>query len=191
MRSSPMRSAVSVPRVQVGRDGTRIELVVDGVVQSVNPESVRDDDYWGMMLPDLATRRALILGAGGGTLAALLRRRAPDARIVAIDADHAVIAAGRRELHLEAAGIDVVLADAFLFAAGCPARFDYVAVDLFVGAVSPPETLAKPFLRNLRRLTAPGGTIVFNRFRGRRVDREITRLAAVLGVPRRVDSGNN
>jgi spermidine synthase len=145
------------------------------------------------MLPDQRPSRALLLGAGGGTLAALLLRRFGPLPIVAVDDDPRVVALGRAEMYLSLAEVQVVLADAFLFVEACPARFDfdYVAVDLFRGADRPRAVLGKPFLRGLRRLTAPGGVVAFNLFRDRRVESAAGRIGQVLSVVRQVQAGKN
>jgi spermidine synthase len=161
----------------------RTELLVQGVVQSVDVERGDVPDYWHTMIPDAAPSRCLILGAGGGTVAALLLRRFPATRIVAVDHNPAVVALGRREFYLEHPSIDLLIADAFQFAASCPGRFDYIAVDLFDGASWPRQAASRPFLRDLRRLLGGRGLAVFNLFRDTRADLTAQRIARVLGPP--------
>ena len=183
------------PRVRdaarLTHDGSRTALVVGGVVQSIDVTSADASEYWTAMLTDAAPQFALLLGAGGGTLAALLTRRFPRLRIVAVDDDPEVVALGRSAFYLALPNVDVVLADAFRFAATCPRRFDYVAVDLFRGGERPREMLGRPFLGDLRRLTAPGGRVAFNMFQDRRTERAVSRLERAFLVMRRIRVGRN
>ena len=172
-------------------DAERTSLLVDGVVQSVNRAGAAASDYWPAMLPDVRPRRALLLGAGGGTLAALLLERFGNVAIVAVDDDPEVVALGRASFYLGLPEVQVVLADAFRFAASTPGRFDYVAVDLFHGAERPREITSRPFLRDLQRINRPGGSVAINLFRDRRLATAITRIERVLPVQRRVDAGKN
>jgi spermidine synthase len=174
----------------VETDGRR-ELCVGGVVQSVDLDSAAGRAYWSAMLPDQRPSRALLLGAGGGTLAALLRRRFGPVPVVAVDDDPRIVALGRSSFYLATAGVQVILADAFHFVATTPGRFDYIAVDLFHGAERPRETLGRPFLRDVARLAAPSGVIAINLFRDRRVDSAVARIERVLTVNRRIEAGKN
>jgi spermidine synthase len=161
----------------------RTELLVEGVVQSVDVERGDVPEYWHAMVPDTPPTRCLILGAGGGTLAALLLRRFPATRILALDHSPAVIALGRDAMYLDHPSIDLLIADAFQFVAACPAAFDYIAVDLFDGAHWPRRAASRPFLRELRRLAGRRGTVVFNLFRDARARAATERIARVLGPP--------
>ena len=178
-------------QLQISIDPERTSLLVDGVVQSVNLAGAAASDYWPAMLPDVRPRRALLLGAGGGTLAGLLLQRFGSVEIVAVDDDPEVVALGRQAFYLALPEVQVVLADAFRFAATTPGRFDYVAVDLFHGAERPREIAGRPFLRDLRRITRPGGGVAINLFRDRRLVSAIARIERLLPVQRRVDAGKN
>lgn len=156
--------------------------MVDGVVQSVLAEREAAGDYWHAMLPDVRPERALLLGVGGGTLAAILDRRFPGVAMVGIDHDPRVVAIGRQAFHLALPNLSVAMADAFAFAAACPATFDYIAVDLFNGPARPRETLGRPFLTNLRRMLSPGGTDAINLFRDRTLATAVTRIERRLSV---------
>jgi spermidine synthase len=169
----------------------RRELLVAGVVQSIDAEHAESSDYWPAMLPDRRPARALLLGAGGGTLAALLHRRFGPVPLVAVDNDPDMVALGRRAFYLGLPGVQPVIADAFAFAATCPGRFDYVAVDLFHGAERPRQVGGRPFLGELARLAAPRGVVAFNLFRDRRVETTIMRIARMLPLARRTDVGKN
>jgi spermidine synthase len=180
------RSAVSVMR-----EADRVELMFDGVVQSIDLASAHQREYWSAMLPDQPPRSAILLGAGGGTLAALLQQRFGVMPVLAIDNDPEVIAAGRRDFYLTLPGVQVVLADAFRFIACCRGRFDYIAVDLFRGGERPREVTGRPFLRDLRRVLTPRGSVAVNLFRDRRTETAIERLSRGFSIARRHDAGRN
>ncbi len=165
-------------------EGHRV-LVADGVILSV---AVTDTDppfgYWTAMLPDETPRTALLLGLGAGTLAHLLTRRFPAVRIVGVDIDARLIEFSRRHFDLALPNLEIVIGDAFTYAAGCRRQFDYVAVDLFCGHAFQRGALARPFLRRLKTIAGPTGEIALNFFRDRRSEVYVGRLARVLTVRR-------
>src|SRR5947209_14420548 len=131
---TPKVSAMNV--VRIGEDDGRTALLVDGVVQSISPEDgLATGGYWAAMLPDTPPSRALILGLGGGTLARLLQARwGSGVSIVGVDDDPAVVETARSVGWLPPSGLEVVIEDAFGYAARCPeGHFDYVALDLYRG----------------------------------------------------------
>src|SRR5918997_3532840 len=100
MRRESPDPAGGPPEVRLTCDRGRSALIVGGVVQSIDVESADASDYWTAMLPDRRPVRALLLGAGGGTLAALLHRRFGGVRIVAVDDDPRVVRLGREAFYL-------------------------------------------------------------------------------------------
>jgi len=193
------------------REGGGRALEVDGVVQSVTvdlpagsaaggaqsaapsqpgaDESQSGGGYWELMLPLGCPKRALIVGLGGATVAALLARRCPDVAIVGIERDETVLALARTEFGLdEIAGLTVVVADAF---AEIPARaerepgsYEYICLDLYEGGRLAPGTLATAFLRQLAALLSPGGTLSVNLFLTGRLSEQFHRLRRVFVAER-------
>jgi spermidine synthase len=165
-------------------EGHRV-LMQGGVILSV---AVTDGDppfgYWTAMLPEGTPRTALLLGLGAGTLAHLLARRFPGIRIIGVDNDARLVEFARRHFDLAVPNLDVVIGDAFVYAAECRERFDYVAVDLFRGRAFQRGALAKPFLRSLKAIAGPMGEIAVNLFRDRRGDVYVNRLARILVIHR-------
>jgi spermidine synthase len=180
---------------RLGEDEGRPALVIDGVVQSVAPVAGGPESgYWWAMLPDARPRRALILGLGGGTIAQLLVTRFGETAIVGVERDPAIVDFARRRLGLDLPGLDVVVADAFSWvpdAAARGERFDFVAVDLFDGADLARGALAKPFLREIRRLLTASGVAAFNLMLSRRLPRQLHRLGEVFRITKAVDEGLN
>ena len=80
--------------------------------------------------------------------------------------------------------IRVVIADAFAYVYRAAERFDFIAVDLFVGRHLHRGILAKPFLQRLASLLAPGGEIVINLLKHPHTPRHLDRFREVLTVHR-------
>jgi len=61
----------------LGRYDGRTALLIDGVVQSLDPGDGTEDvnGYWPALIPEYRPERTLLLGLGGGTVARLLLRR--------------------------------------------------------------------------------------------------------------------
>jgi predicted O-methyltransferase YrrM len=196
----------SVPREEGGR-----ALDVDGFVQSVTVGSPTDSahageppaapalpwadegqsrgGYWELMLPPDCPKRALIVGLGGGTVAALLARRCPGITIVGIERDETVLALARAEFGLdEIAGLRVVIADAFTDiparAEREPGSYDYICLDLYEGGRLAPGTLATAFLRQLATLLSPSGALSVNLFISGRLGEQLHRLRRVFVIER-------
>lgn len=110
--------------------------------------------------------RVLLLGVGAGTVIRILRALRPEAEIVALDNDAAVLAVARRRFALDALGATVHCVDARRFVAGLrPAqRFDLIIDDIYAGAG---DALHKPAgwdatLRRARARLRPGGLLICN-----------------------------
>ncbi len=160
-------------------------LEVDGVIFSVAVEDGKPTvGYWTAMLPSGRPRSALLLGLGGGTMAHLLTRHAPGVRIIGVDIDPTVVTFGQEHFGLQLSNLQIVIADAFTYVYRCDERFDYIAVDLFVGRHLHRGILAKPFLRRLAALLAPGGEIAINLLKHAQNPRQLERFQQVLSVQR-------
>ena len=180
-----IEGSTSNPRLSIDEYEGHRALMADGVILSV---ALGDADppfgYWAAMLPEGAPKSGLLLGLGAGTLAHLLTRRFPAIRIVGVDIDPELLDFARRHFDLALPNLQVVIGDAFAYAAGCEEQFDYVAVDLFCGHAFQRGVLARPFLRHLRRIAGPSGEIVVNLFRDRRSEVHVGRLARILRIHR-------
>jgi spermidine synthase len=176
--------------VQVApRAGGGLALEVNGVVQSVTVGERGPDDagYWGLMIPPERPARALLLGLGGGTVAALLARVYPGCEIVGIEREASVLATARAELGLdEIPGLRVVEADAFVWvsehARSEPGTYDYIALDLYEGGRLVAGTLGTLFLREVATLLAPHGALAVNLTTTMRLPEQIQRLERVFAL---------
>lgn len=170
-------------RVWLGEDDGRQALLVDGVVQSVAVEPGREvNGYWAAMLPNVRPHHALVLGLGGGTLVHLLQQRFGPIAVVGVEVDHDVLTLSRAAFGLRMPGLLALQQDAFNYVAECRDRFDFICVDLFRGARLQRGILARPFLRRLKAIAAPGAEIVLNLFRDRRTAADVQRISRVLAV---------
>ena len=185
-RSQPVRTA--------RRADGRLALEVANVTQSVTlpaDEAAPIPGYWPRMLPERCPARALLLGLGGGTLAALLARRCPGVRIVGIEHSAEVLAVARREFGLDAlSGLEMVEADAFAWVeehtASEPASYDLICLDLYDGGRLAPGTLARPFLRQVAALLRPDGVISVNLMSTKRFPEQLHRIEHVFTIQRQI-----
>ncbi|HET9978932.1 MAG TPA: methyltransferase domain-containing protein [Ktedonobacterales bacterium] len=185
-RSQPVRTA--------RRADGRLALEVANVTQSVTlsaDEAAPIPGYWPRMLPERCPERALLLGLGGGTLAALLARRCPGVSIVGIEHSAEVLAVARRDFGLDAlSGLEMVEGDAFAWveehAASEPASYDLICLDLYDGGRLAPGTLARPFLRQVAALLRPDGVISVNLMSTKRFPEQLHRIEHVFTIQRQI-----
>ena len=179
-------------RAEVIDDGGRPALAIDGAVQSVAVGAgAAPGGYWPAMLPDRAPRDALLLGLGGGTLVHLLMGTFGALPIIGVDDDPAVVELGRAHFGLDLPNLEIVVTDAYAYAATCSRRFDLICVDLYRDGEIPARACASPFLAALRRILRPGGRATFNLARDRRAGNRLRQLAGHFVVERRILVGFN
>ena len=167
-------------------------LVVDGAVQSVALRTgERPRGYWPAMLPRRRPSSALVLGLGGGTIVQLLWERFGPLPIVGIDDDRAVLELGRRRFGLDRPELMAIQADARQYVRACRRRFALVIVDVYRGERLPDWASGRDFVRRVRSLAEPGGTVVWNLHRDRRGASLRRRAVAGMLLERRVLAGLN
>ena len=182
----------SAHAVELAEDDGRLALAIDGAVQSVAVGGgAAPCGYWPAMLPDHTPRDALLLGLGGGTIAHLLTGTYGPLPILGVDDDPAVLALGRAHFGLDLPNLEILIADAFAFAADCSRQFDLICVDLFRDGQIPARVGAPGFLRELRRLLRPGGTLTFNLARDRRATNRLAQIGRHFVVVKRILVGFN
>lgn len=107
--------------------------------------------------------RVLILGMGGGNLAAYLRREIPGLEVDLVDIDPAVPEVAREYMGFrEDAGIRVHVADARRFVEEAEGRWDLIFSDTYIGLAVPFHVTTEEFLREARERLAPGGVFALN-----------------------------
>lgn len=183
---------IEEPRIRRAIFSGEPEVVIRGVVQSVSPaEALGRPSYWAEMIPDVRPERALILGLGAGTIAALLTQRFGPLPITGVDLNPRIVETGYEVCGLAGVDLTFVQADAFEFVETADARYDYIAVDLYVGGDLATGVFHKPFLRRLKALTGPRGTVAFNIIRTRRYERQMTRLHELFATVTTSSAGLN
>lgn len=115
-------------------------------------------------------QNVLILGLGGGTVAKLIRKQWPGAKITGVEVDPAMVELGKKYLGLDDVDAEIVVADARKFLKkpdrsliSIPDRYDVILVDLYKGRSVPKQFEIDSFLSSARRRLAESGCIVFNR----------------------------
>ncbi len=101
-------------------------------------------------------KSVLILGLGGGTVAKLILKNWPDAKITGVDIDPVIVELGQKYLGLNVEDIDIRIGDAKEFISG---KFDLVIVDLYNGDEFPKKFEEEKFLKILVK----NKLVVFNR----------------------------
>ena len=113
--------------------------------------------------PKLQISDVLILGLGGGTVAKLVNKFWPDAKIVGLEIDPVVIELGKKYFALDKIpNLEIITADACEWT-GREKSFDLVLVDLYVGDQVPEKAKTQEFLKRVKQLLTPGGFAIFNR----------------------------
>jgi SAM-dependent methyltransferase len=166
------RPALSAPRVRVVHGKRGRELIVDGTFASFyRPGSPVTGSVWDaivaplLSLPERHRRDVLILGLGGGSAARIVRAIAPQARIVGVEFDAAVVRAAREHFDLDDLDVEVVEADALAFLREDAAHYDAIFEDVFVGQgddVHKPGWLPDPGLSLAAERLVPGGVLTSN-----------------------------
>jgi spermidine synthase len=93
-------------------------------------------------------QKILILGLGGGTLAKILRKKYPKAKITGVEIDPVMIELGKKYLDLDKYKIDIKVEDTNEFKFD---KYDLVIVDMYSGDNFPKEFESEEFLKKLAK----------------------------------------
>lgn len=148
--------------LRFGRDGVRQSLV-----------KLDDPDYLGLSYTPVALtglalcneqpRRFLIIGLGGGTLPAFLRKNYPDAEIDAVDINPEVAFAAKNHLGFrEDKRMRIHIADGRKFIESVQQPYDAIFLDAFGADAVPAHLTTKEFLTAVRRAVRPDGVVIGN-----------------------------
>jgi spermidine synthase len=111
--------------------------------------------------------RSLVLGLGGGTVAKLIRKNWPEAKITGVDIDPHMVELGRKYLGLDDKNVEIKIADALDFLTVHSSRstvhFDLIIVDLYNGDKYPEKFETENYIHLVRSLLSRCGVAVFNR----------------------------
>ena len=122
----------------------------------------------------LSVSNCLILGLGGGTVVQLIKNRWPEAKIIGVEIDPEIIKIGRKFFGLgEIKNLEIIKANAFKWVDGHfndlnhQSKFDLIIIDLYLGKEFPKEVESEEFLKNLKKLLAKKGLVIFNWLKGK------------------------
>lgn len=109
----------------------------------------------------------LILGLGGGTVAKLVRKKWPEAKITGVEIDSLMVELGKRYLDLDKFNIDIKITDAHEFLTYHSSlktnEYDLVVIDLYQGDKFPDKFESENYIHLVRTVLSSGGIAVFNR----------------------------
>jgi len=112
--------------------------------------------------------KCLILGLGGGSVARLVKRYWPQAKITGVDVDPVMVEMGKKYLGLGEVRMKTIIGDAFEFINHLPStinhrQYDLILVDTYNGDRYPKKLESEKFLKLVAKSLAPSGVVVFNR----------------------------
>lgn len=178
--------------VRVTSEQGRSLLRVAGVIQSVAVDERHEPDVWDAMIPDRRPESALILGMGGGTIAALLTRRFGPIPIVGVEHDPHIIHLARETFGMrDVPSAQIIEQDAINFVRQCHATFDLICVDLYTGGKLAHGVLDASFLRAVSQLLNPEGVITINLWASAYLPDHMRRIQRVLPIHDVVEVGSN
>lgn len=137
-------------------------LQVGGITQSGGVV----EGIWKKTLKKLNAQKAnaksvLILGLGGGTVAKLLRKYWPKAKITGVDIDPVMVELGKKYLGL--GGIEIKIQGAREYLEKNKEKYDLVIVDLYYGDEFPKKFESERFRSLVHGTGIEKGIAVFNR----------------------------
>jgi hypothetical protein len=107
----------------------------------------------------------LILGLGAGSLMHIFRKEWHwDVAVTGVEADPLVLEAGRKHFGLDSyENLEIIEADALEFVQQCNRKYGLIIVDVYVGPDVPAALQEEAVIRQLARICARPGMVMFNR----------------------------
>lgn len=164
-KESPFNGKITVVKTL---EGTR--LMVGGISQS----GWLMKKVWNVALKKISKDRSdkpktdsvLILGLGGGSIAELVQKYWPSAKITGVDIDPSMVELGKKYLGLGKINnlkIELIDANEFLKRSSLQESFNLVIVDIYKGIKVPKEFTTQEFVEKIFQVVSSGGVAVFNR----------------------------
>ena len=158
--------------MRIRKVGSGCALEIDGTFASwYQPGELATGSVWDaiaapvLLLPKNRPIQVLMLGVAGGSAARVIRALRPKAKITGVELDAAVVQAARRELALDAIGMEIIVADASDYLQRSRRRFDLIIDDLFIGnesEIHKPRWLPNPGFDWAQRRMREGALLVSN-----------------------------
>ena len=160
---------------------------IQGAMRIARPWALELEYTRDLMAPllfrdDAWPSTVLQVGLGAGSITKFLRRHRPDAKVIVIEIDAAVVQVARQHFRLpeEGPGLRIVIADAVDYLAAKSRRHDLVVVDGFDAEGRAGMLDSEPFYANCRRALARDGILSVNLLtRTRGVKASVDRLRRV------------
>lgn len=116
----------------------------------------------------LLISNCLIVGLGGGSIAKLVRKNWPDAKITGVDIDPVMVELGKKYMNLDKHDVKIHIEDAGAFVKKQNNKYDLVCFDTYVGQNFPKKFESVRFIKQVEALLSKDGVVVFNRLYGPR-----------------------
>ena len=154
------------PHLYVSLNRGRYQLCTANAIYSY--EDLYDNYSEAFKIIEIDKRKVekvLILGFGLGSIPFMLEKKFNKKyHYTAVEIDESVIyLATKYALPEINSSIQMICADAFAFVMQCQEQFDLVCMDVFLDDLVPETFEAEDFLKNLKRLIAKDGLLLFNR----------------------------
>lgn len=142
----------------------RKAVYVDGVPQSgAEITSMWEKIIKRIKKQELRIKNCLVLGIGGGDVIKIIRKYYKDAEIIGVDNDPTMIDIAKKYFDLDRVSkCKIVISDALDFVKKVKTKFDLIVVDLYLGRLNPQKTREIDFMKNLKKILAAGGLILYN-----------------------------
>lgn len=133
-----------------------------GIVETIWKQTLRFLNHKSPII-----NHCLILGLGGGTVAKLIRKNWPEAKITGVEIDPIMIELGKKYFDLDKVGVEIVIKDAFEYFNHQPStinhHFDLIVVDLYNGDQFPKQFESDKYISLVGSHLSKSGIAVFNR----------------------------
>lgn len=142
--------------------GLGVYIQVDNLTQSGGiVETIWKKTLKKVKSSKLKIKNCLILGLGGGTVAKLIRKNWPEAKITGVDLDPVIVELGKKYLGLIDKDIEIKIVDAVKYIEYLmpKTKYDLIIVDLYNGSQFPQKFEDEKLLKKL----AKNKLVIFNR----------------------------
>ena len=110
----------------------------------------------------------MIVGLGGGSIAKLVRKNWPQAKITGVDIDPVIVELGKKYMKLDRSNVDIHIEDAEEFIKKQSIKYDLICFDTYIQQDFPKKFEALQFIKQVKVLLSEDGVAIFNRLYGPR-----------------------
>lgn len=140
-----------------------MHIQADGLTQTAGVVNSMWKSFFKQVKNIGEVKSCLILGLGGGTVAKLIRKKYPDAKITGVDIEPIFVEWGEKYFGMKDLKIKTIIKDAYKFVQSNKQHFDLIVIDIYQGREYPSEFEDEKFLKHIMRLLSDDGKAVFNR----------------------------